>query len=75
MRSGKRIKIDIGKFDLKIYKFVSNTFIEVIAIDNFNLDLPSFKKTLKNNINVYNIFIKIFWFDFKLKFHKWIRST
>jgi len=73
LRNGKLIKNDniSGKFDHKTFKFVSKKLMEIIGVDNFDLDLSSFKKIINDNSIFFSNFISQFKFDFKLKCYSW----
>jgi hypothetical protein len=48
LRNGKLIKNDniSEKFDHKTFKFVAKKLMEIVGVDNFDLDLSSFKKII-----------------------------
>jgi hypothetical protein len=49
--------------------------MEIFGVDNFDLDLSSFKKTINDNFIFYSNFISKFEFDFKLKCYSWTLKT
>jgi hypothetical protein len=76
-KNGKLIINDniAGKFDHKTFKFVSKKLMEIVSVDNFDLDLSSFKKINNNNYIFYSNFISQFKFDYKLKCYSWTLKT
>jgi len=77
LRNGKLIKNDniSGKFDHKTFKFVSKKLMEIVGVDNFDLDLSSFKKIINDNSIFFSNFISQFKFDFKIKCYSWTLKT
>jgi hypothetical protein len=70
LMNGKLIKNDniTGKFDHNTFKFVTKKLME---IDNFDIELSSFKKIINDDSIFYINFISQFKFDFKLKCYSW----
>ncbi len=77
LRNGELIKNDniSGKFDHKTFKFVSKKLTEIVGVDNFDLDLSSFKKIINDNTIFFSKIISQFKFDFKLKCYSWTLKT
>ena len=74
LMNGKLIKNDniTGKFDHNTFKFVTKKLME---IDNFDIELSSFKKIINDDSIFYINFISQFKFDFKLKCYSWTLKT
>ena len=63
------------KHDFIVRSFVSKKLMEIVGVDNFDLDLSSFKKIINDNSIFFSNFISQFKFDFKIKCYSWTLKT